>query len=193
MICNRWGAALVEAPAAAPGRPDRQRAATPNCTSLGRSTKVDRWNCDDTSTETTGEDDSTVNRQHSELLGEAPFASRWRRAHLTVEQRMARGRAARRTASRSAHARWAPPPGRAAPVAVLAEQAESRVAELVPIRYGRMLASPLAFYRGAALIMAADLAVTPVSGVTVQLCGDAHLSNFGVFGTPERQMIFDIN
>ena len=65
--------------------------------------------------------------------------------------------------------------------------------QLVPIRYGRMLVSPFTFYRGAALIMASDLAATPVSGVTVQLCGDAHLSNFGLFGTPERQMIFDIN
>ena len=73
------------------------------------------------------------------------------------------------------------------------EQAVSRVAELVPIRHGRMLVSPFNFYRGAAAIMAADLAPTPVSGITVQLCGDAHLSNFGVFGTPERQLIFDIN
>jgi uncharacterized protein (DUF2252 family) len=78
-------------------------------------------------------------------------------------------------------------------VAILEEQATSRVAELVPIRYGRMLVSPFTFYRGAAAIMAADLASTPVSGITVQLCGDAHLSNFGVFGTPERQLIFDIN
>jgi len=78
-------------------------------------------------------------------------------------------------------------------VALLEEQAASRVPMLVPIRYGRMLASPFTFYRGAALIMASDLAGTPVSGVTVQLCGDAHLSNFGLFGTPERQMIFDIN
>jgi uncharacterized protein (DUF2252 family) len=78
-------------------------------------------------------------------------------------------------------------------VALLEEQAVSRVPMLVPIRYGRMLASPFTFYRGAALIMASDLVGTPVSGVTVQLCGDAHLSNFGLFGTPERQMIFDIN
>ncbi len=76
---------------------------------------------------------------------------------------------------------------------MLEEQAASRVAELVPVRYGRMLVSPFTFYRGAALIMAADLAATPVSGVTVQLCGDAHLSNFGLFGTPERRMLFDIN
>ncbi len=76
---------------------------------------------------------------------------------------------------------------------MLEEQAENRVGELVPIRYGRMLVSPFTFYRGAALIMATDLAATPRSGITVQLCGDAHLSNFGVFGTPERQMVFDVN
>ena len=123
----------------------------------------------------------------------APFASAWRRAHLTVDQRVARGRAARHEAPRSSHGRWAPAPDRPDPVALLEEQAASRVPQLVPVRYGRMLVSPFTFYRGAALIMASDLAATPVSGVTVQLCGDAHLSNFGLFGTPERQMIFDIN
>ena len=123
----------------------------------------------------------------------APFASAWRRAHLTVDQRVARGRAARVEAPRSAHGRWTPAPDRPEPVALLEEQAESRVPQLVPIRYGRMLVSPFTFYRGAALIMASDLAATPVSGITVQSCGDAHLSNFGLFGTPERQMIFDIN
>jgi uncharacterized protein (DUF2252 family) len=123
----------------------------------------------------------------------APFASAWRRQHLTVDQRVARGRAARAQAPRSAHGRWEPAPDRPDPVALLEEQAQSRVPGLVPIRYGRMLVSPFTFYRGAALIMASDLAATPVSGVTVQLCGDAHLSNFGLFGTPERQMIFDIN
>jgi uncharacterized protein (DUF2252 family) len=123
----------------------------------------------------------------------APFASSWRRAHLTVDQRVARGRAARREAPRSEHGRWEPAPGRPDPVTLLEEQGASRVPELVPIRYGRMLVSPFTFYRGAAAIMAADLASSPVSGITVQLCGDAHLSNFGVFGTPERQLIFDIN
>jgi uncharacterized protein (DUF2252 family) len=122
-----------------------------------------------------------------------PFASSWRRAHLTVDQRMARGREARRVASRSEHGRWEAAPDRPDPVALLEEQAATRVPELVPIRYGRMLVSPFTFYRGAAAIMAADLARTPASGITVQLCGDAHLSNFGVFGTPERQLIFDIN
>jgi uncharacterized protein (DUF2252 family) len=122
-----------------------------------------------------------------------PFASSWRRAHLTVEERAERGRAARRGAPRSEHGRWQAAPGRPDPVALLEEQAATRVPELVPIRYGRMLVSPFTFYRGAAAIMSADLAATPVSGITVQLCGDAHLSNFGVFGTPERQLIFDIN
>ncbi len=122
-----------------------------------------------------------------------PFASAWRRAHLSLDERVARGRAARTEAPRSAHGRWAPAPDRPDPVALLEEQAASRVPMLVPIRHGRMLVSPFTFYRGAALIMASDLAGTPVSGVTVQLCGDAHLSNFGLFGTPERQMIFDIN
>src|SRR5207244_2391605 len=122
-----------------------------------------------------------------------PFASSWRRRHLTVDERVARGLAARQEAPRSSHGCWEPAPDRADPVTLLEQQALSRVPDLVPIRHGRMLASPFTFYRGAALIMAADLAPTPVSGVTVQLCGDAHLSNFGLFGTPERQMIFDIN
>ncbi len=125
--------------------------------------------------------------------GATPFASTWRRQHLTADERIARGRAARHQAPRSSHGRWEPAPDRPDPVALLEEQAATRVPELVPIRYGRMLVSPFTFYRGGALIMAADLAATPVSGVTVQLCGDAHLSNFGVFGSPERRMLFDIN
>jgi uncharacterized protein (DUF2252 family) len=112
---------------------------------------------------------------------------------LTVEERVARGKAARQFSPRSDHGRWQPAPERPDPIALLEEQARTRVQELVPIRYGRMLASPFTFYRGAASIMAADLARTPESGVTVQLCGDAHLSNFGLFGSPERRMLFDIN
>jgi len=122
-----------------------------------------------------------------------PFASAWRRSHLTVDERTARGKTARKRVPRSDHGRWMPAPDRPDPIGLLEEQASSRVPQLIPIRYGRMLVSPFTFYRGAALIMASDLAVTPVSGVTVQSCGDAHLSNFGLFGTPERQMIFDIN
>jgi len=109
------------------------------------------------------------------------------------EERAARGRAARKTSPRSAHAGWVPAPDRPDPVALLEEQAASRVPELVPIRYGRMKVSPFTFYRGAALIMASDLSTTPNSGIVTQICGDAHLSNFGVFGTPERTMVFDLN
>jgi uncharacterized protein (DUF2252 family) len=103
------------------------------------------------------------------------------------------GRAARRRSPRRAHADWRPDQNRPDPVALLEEQATSRVPELIPIRHARMMVSPFTFYRGAALIMAADLAGTADSGITVQICGDAHLSNFGVFGTPERTLIVDIN
>jgi uncharacterized protein (DUF2252 family) len=114
-------------------------------------------------------------------------------AHLTPEERVARGRTARNEVPRSSHGGWEPAVDRPDPVALLEEQAVSRVPELVPIRYGRMLVSPFTFYRGAALIMAADLAATPWSGLRAQICGDAHLSNFGVFASPERQLMFDIN
>ena len=112
--------------------------------------------------------------------------------HLTRAERAARGKAARAEIPRSVHAQIEFAHDRD-PIALLEAQAATRVPELVPIRYGRMLASPFAFYRGGALIMAADLARTPTSGLRVQLCGDAHLSNFGVFGSPERNLVFDIN
>jgi uncharacterized protein (DUF2252 family) len=104
-----------------------------------------------------------------------------------------RGKAARKTAPRSSHADFAPAPGRTDPLETLERQARTRVAELLPIRYGRMLTSPFAFYRGAAAIMAEDLASTPQSGVRVQACGDAHLANFGVFASPDRRLVFDLN
>jgi uncharacterized protein (DUF2252 family) len=113
--------------------------------------------------------------------------------HLTVEQRIARGKAARAEVPRSSQAVFEPSDDRPDPIALLEEQAADRVPELVPIRYGRMLVSPFTFYRGAALIMAADLASTPTSGLRAQVCGDAHLSNFGVFGSPERRLMFDVN
>ena len=103
--------------------------------------------------------------------------------HLTVEERVARGKAARQEVPRSGHAGFAPGAHRQDPVALLEQQAVTRVPELVPIRYGRMLVSAFTFYRGAALIMAADLAGTPRSGITTQVCGDAHLMNFGVFAS----------
>ncbi|HWM63188.1 MAG TPA: DUF2252 domain-containing protein [Solirubrobacterales bacterium] len=112
---------------------------------------------------------------------------------MDVSERAAAGKAARSEAPRSAHAEWEPSPDRADPVAILEEQGRSRVPELVPIRYGRMAVSPFTFYRGAAAVMAADLARTPSSGLRVQACGDAHLSNFGVFAAPDRRLVFDLN
>jgi len=103
------------------------------------------------------------------------------------------GKAARTAIPRESLAEFEPSASRPDPVALLEGQGVSRVPELVPIRYGRMLASPFAFFRGAALIMATDLASTPTSGLTVQACGDAHLSNFGVFAAPDRSMVFDVN
>jgi uncharacterized protein (DUF2252 family) len=112
---------------------------------------------------------------------------------LTPAEREAVGKAARAKTPRSSHAQWDGGTGRPNPVDTLARQDESRVPELVPIRHGRMLASAFTFYRGGAAIMAADLAMTPSSSLRVQLCGDAHLSNFGGFAAPDRRLIFDIN
>src|SRR3954454_5733393 len=104
-----------------------------------------------------------------------------------------RGKAARAAAPRSSHAGWAASADRRDPVAILEENAVTRVQSLVPIRYGRMLASPFAFYRGAAAVMAADLAATPDSGIVVQACGDAHISNFGGFAAQDRRVVFGPN
>jgi uncharacterized protein (DUF2252 family) len=112
---------------------------------------------------------------------------------MNVSERAAEGKAARSEASRSSHAAWEPPADRADPVEILEAQARSRVPDLVPIRYGRMSVSPFTFFRGAAAVMAADLATTPSSGLRVQTCGDAHLSNFGVFAAPDRTLVFDLN
>jgi uncharacterized protein (DUF2252 family) len=113
--------------------------------------------------------------------------------HLTPTERAVGGREARTNVPRSSHAVWDPPSDRLDPVTILEAQAPSRVAELVPIRYGRMLTSPFAFYRGAAAIMAYDLSGTPKTGIRVQVCGDAHISNFGLFASPERSLLFDVN
>jgi uncharacterized protein (DUF2252 family) len=113
--------------------------------------------------------------------------------HLSVAERVARGKAARAEVPRSSHAAFEPSPTRTDPIELLERQAQTRVPELVPIRYGRMLVSPFTFYRGAAMLMAQDLAATPRSGLNVQCCGDAHLSNFGVFASPERRLVFDLN
>ena len=114
-------------------------------------------------------------------------------ARPTVEQRVARGRAARADVPRSSHAELVIGPDRTDPLTLLVDEDRMRVPDLLPIRYARMASSAFAFFRGAALPMASDLARTPRSGLTVQLCGDAHLSNFGLFGSPERRVVFDIN
>ena len=111
---------------------------------------------------------------------------------MSRADRVAKGKDARSLAPLQAHAQFVPDASRD-PVGLLLEQAKTRVPELVPVRHGRMLVSPFTFFRGAALPMAVDLASTPTSGLRVQLCGDAHLSNFGAFASPERRMVFDVN
>ena len=113
--------------------------------------------------------------------------------HPSVEERRALGKEARKQVDPSSHAGWEPAADRPDPVGLLEEQDATREPDLVPVRHGRMMVSPFTFYRGAAKIMAADLKDTPRAGLTVQLCGDAHLSNFGVFASPERQLLFDLN
>ena len=114
-------------------------------------------------------------------------------ARLTPAERAARGKTARAEVPRESHAGFDAPPDRPDPIGLLEQQAKSRVPELVPVRWGRMMVSPFTYYRGAALPMASDLATTPVSGLAVQACGDAHLSNFGIFGSAERRLMFDVN
>ncbi len=113
--------------------------------------------------------------------------------HPTVEERQARGKEARDRADLSGHSGWVPAQDRPDPVALLEEQNATREPDLVPVRHGRMMVSPFTFYRGAAKIMAADLKDTPTAGLDTQLCGDAHLSNFGGFASPERVLLFDLN
>ncbi|HEY6760702.1 MAG TPA: DUF2252 domain-containing protein [Baekduia sp.] len=141
---------------------------------------------------------STPTATHNDSAGEGSGAGRvrvqpGRVEHLTRAERAARGKFVRVEVPRSLHAGWEPAPGRRDPVDVLEEQAQTRVPELVPIRYGRMLVSPFTFYRGAAALMAADLADAPRTGLEVQLCGDAHLSNFGAFAAPDRRLVFGVN
>jgi uncharacterized protein (DUF2252 family) len=112
---------------------------------------------------------------------------------FTPDEWRAKGRERRASVSRSSHAEWAPPADRPDPVAVLEEQARTRVPDLIPIRYGRMLASPFSYFRGAAAPMAWDLAHTPTTDIRVQACGDAHLLNFGMYAAPDRRLVFDVN
>src|SRR6478672_10927431 len=136
---------------------------------------------------------STDGRRRDGGAAAAPAPAARRVAHLTPDERMARGKAARNEVPRSSHGQWAPAQDRPDPVALLEEQRNSRVPELVPIRYGRMLLSPFTFFRGAAAVMAADLAGGSRTGLRSQLSGDAHLSNFGMFAAPDRRLIFGVN
>src|SRR5215212_2270511 len=111
----------------------------------------------------------------------------------SYQNRHERGRAARQLVPRGSHAGWTPAPDRPDPVELLESQARNRIPELVPIRYARMMASPFAFLRGSAIVMAQDLAGTPKSGIQAQLCGDTHLLNFGAYASPERALLFDLN
>ena len=116
-----------------------------------------------------------------------------RTAHPSIDERRAKGLEARDRTSVSSHTKWGPAADRPDPVGLLEEQNVTREPDLVPVRHGRMMVSPFTFYRGAAKIMAADLKDTPVAGLDAQLCGDAHLSNFGLFASPERRLLFDLN
>jgi len=136
-------------------------------------------------------DDEIVAESVKGRVRSAPSSARV--DHVSRSQAMEKGRAARGEVPRSGHATWDPPADRRSPVDVLAEQAETREPDLIPIRHGRMAASPFAFFRGAAAIMAEDLARTPTTSLRVQLCGDAHLINFGGFASAERAMVFDVN
>ena len=109
------------------------------------------------------------------------------------DQQYAEGKAIRDTCPRASHADWKPPADRVDSIEILEASNKERLPELIPVRYGRMIPSPFVFYRGAAAIMAAELAHTPATGIRVQSCGDAHLMNFGAFATPERHVIFGIN
>src|ERR1700722_19389520 len=112
---------------------------------------------------------------------------------MTPDEWRSRGREQRRVTPRLSHAQWQPPPDRPDPVAILEEQARTSEHDLVPIRYGRMIASPFAYFRGAAAPMAWDLAHTPTTDIRVQACGDAHLLNFGMFAAPDRRLGFDVD
>jgi len=145
------------------------------------------------STGTDGPADSRVEAKQARTEAREQRALAHHVDHVGRQEAVEAGKTARQAVPRSSHAGWEAPPTRTSPVEILAQQAVSREPDLVPIRHGRMLVSPFTFYRGAAAIMAADLAPTPNSGLRVQACGDAHLLNFGGYASPERDLVFDVN
>src|SRR5690242_9273239 len=134
-----------------------------------------------------------IDEVHKKPRGGVPEMAANTVTHPSIDQRRVKGAEARYTTPPTSHAKWHPAPDRPDPVDLLEQQDVTREPDLVPVRHGRMAVSPFTFYRGAAKIMAADLKDTPTAGLIVQLCGDAHLSNFGVFGSPERRLVFDVN
>jgi uncharacterized protein (DUF2252 family) len=141
----------------------------------------------------TAETEPAVDVEAIEAMIKAAGAGGDKVEHFTAQERASLGKAARAVAPLESHAEWTPSEYRVDPIELLQQQAETRVPELIPIRHGRMMATPFTFYRGAAIVMASDLASTPRTGLRVQACGDAHLVNFGVFASPERDLMFDLN
>jgi uncharacterized protein (DUF2252 family) len=135
---------------------------------------------------------STAHNARKKAL-KMPSSGKGFQTHPTHAELLGMGKALREKCPRSSHAVWKAPPNRPCPLELLLESSEGRIPQLIPVRYGRMIRSPFAWFRGSALQMAADLARTPISGLRVQACGDAHLCNFGAYATPERRVIFDVN
>src|ERR687897_883742 len=157
-------------------------AVTAGCSSAGRGPHA--W--DEQDSRTAKEESMKVEQDPNLSLAAAQVVANY-------QQRRERGRAARRVAPRGSHAEWAPAPDRPDPIDILEAQDRNRILDLIPIRYSRMMASPFAFMRGSAIVMAHDLAGTPKTGIQAQLCGDAHLLNFGAYASPERALLFDLN
>src|SRR5450631_1888705 len=177
------GAHKSTAKAATPGRKTTAKAATPGRKTTAKAAAPARKRT------TPGSAPAASKRTTAAARRRRPPAA----VHRTLEERREVGREARRRVPRSDHASWEPAPNRRDPVSLLQEQNADRVQWLVPVRHARMRVSPFTFYRGTARIMAADLATTPTSGLQVQLGGDAHLSNFGAYASPERELVFDAN
>ncbi|MGZ4693283.1 MAG: DUF2252 domain-containing protein [Acidimicrobiales bacterium] len=176
--------------AADPSASSSRSGKSPKSAKLGKSSKAKQTK-PKTSVPVSDEVMATAeNMQVAALMAERQMA---KTGPVQRPERLEAGKALRQKVPRAWHAAWEPAPDRRDPIAILEAQAETRLPDLIPIRHGRMVSSPFAFFRGAAAVMAADLATTPDTGIQVQACGDAHLVNFGIFATPERHLVFDVN